>query len=439
MTTHAPAEPYSLECTINGSKERIRFSPYSIASERMAYDIEQEYGLNADGEFSQDFQAFEAGSIEQLIIETIRSGNIKLLTDAGLILCERPTKGNISRNLPVFNPETGILYTIGGIGLIAPTDDHRHFILKDPLVGQEYGAYQEKRGNPVGGTQYVTEEGFKPSINKSTVGTLEYKTGLYHAIRKALENESLKSKGLNCPTFIAAGPIKNLEEGKFGFTVYKSHLTPEYLMNISMFINKSGAFKPAYETYLQSKYSQLYSMHHNIGENHGQPSIGNTLPEIDIFSKENNISCQVKDFETNMPIPENTKQIIEDGLAPVAIGYHCTKSPHVAAMICDLQISIQQELNVLYLPSTSIQNPQQKFNYLTNQCGQILNAISQIYSLSTPEQAHDAINFAMQRFHENLTETQSFAHYNEVIAGAFVHKWMANSDRYSDQITIRKD
>jgi len=181
-------------CKVNIKSEVLKFSPYTLESERSPFTIRQEYGLDADGKFGESFVPFKEDSTEKRLLDFVQSGNVSDLTDAGLVLCDRPSKGDISRNLGVFDPESGKIYFIGGIGLIKPTKDVSHFVLTDPLLNERYGAYQERHGNSAGGTQYFNEQGMTGSVNRSVVGTLEYNTGPYHAVRKALENEKLKQQ-----------------------------------------------------------------------------------------------------------------------------------------------------------------------------------------------------------------------------------------------------
>ncbi|KZZ57125.1 hypothetical protein A3762_10430 [Oleiphilus sp. HI0125] len=425
-----------LHCKINEQDEIIKFAPYTLKSERSEYQIEQEYGLNEHAELSKDFVDFEPGSTEEILLSFVKTGDPSLLEKAELILCDRPKKNNISRNLAIFDPKSGQLYFIGGLGLIRPTEDHTTFVLKDPLLGEFYGEYQEERGNPAGGTQYFSDEGIKGSINRSIVGTLEYNTGLYHAERKALENEKLKEKGLNCPSFIAAGKILNYENGKFGFTIYRSNLTPDYMLNLGIYVNEQGQLKKNYLDYLASKYSQLYTLHSDIGESHGQTSLTNTLGEIDINQTNNNIRCQIKDFETNHPLPTNTDLIIEEGISPIPCGWYTKKSPAAGAQLYDLQHALLQELNVIALTLSSIQHPQQKFNYLAHQCATILLHASTQYAICSEEKSREAIQFAIDTFIEILKKTQSFSHYNEVISGVFAHKLFSLSDAFSEQVKI---
>jgi len=438
--TNNDKKGYSFSCTVNGMNELIRFSPFTMNSERSPYEIQQEYGLDKDGKISKDFVPFKDGSTESLLIEVVKTGKIERLVDAGLVLCERPQEGNISRNLAVYDPKSGFSYTIGGLGFIAPNaGDKTHFTLKDPLLDQKYQDYQKKLGNKVGGTQLVNDDGFQSIPNKSIVGTIEYNTGPYHVVRKMLENEKLQRMGINAPTFIAVGPILNLADGKFGFSIYRGHLTPEYLLNLSIFLDKNANFKKNYQIFLESKYGQLVKLHREIGETHGQPSNTNTLSQINIFEEHNNLSCQVKDFETNHPIPSVIEKKIEDGLCPLPVGYRVRKSPHAAALIYDLQHCLTQELNILYIPSRFTKNVQEKFNYISNNAARLLRSVAKIYDIASDEESQKAIDFAIHRYYEVIKKGVDLDRYNEIIAGVFVHKWFSLSPSYCSQVSLTQD
>lgn len=96
-------------------EEGIRFSPYTLSSKRSKYNITQIYGLNEAGETSTEFIPFDPDSVEALLINVIRDGQVDKLIQRGLIFNERPSKGEISRNLSVYDPETNYCYTIGGL------------------------------------------------------------------------------------------------------------------------------------------------------------------------------------------------------------------------------------------------------------------------------------------------------------------------------------
>jgi len=433
---YPPLKGKSIEITINGSPERIRFSPYRLTSIRAPFDITQEYGLDQQGNISKDFIPFAKDSREQILLDTIISGDIKNLTNYGFILNERPPRGEISRNLAVYDPTTEYSYTIGGIGLIKPdAEDHTHFELCDPDLTQTFSIYQKKQGMHEGGSRLLTEDGFIELTNVSNLGTIEYNAGPYHVVRKVLENEKLKKLGINAPTFIAAGPINNLADGKYGFSIYRSALTPEYMLNLSMYLDKSANLKTNFSLFLKSKYQQLAYLHREIGESHGQPSNTNTLAELTNDKDDYKIKCQIKDFETNHPIPKNTNKIIEDGICPEEIGVNVKKSPHISAMIYDLQLAIMQELNVLFIPLKTIKHDDTKLKYICSQTPFIINNIVDAYGINT-DQNQGIINFTLHHFITAMKKGISINSYNNIIAGVFAHAIFGFSQQYKDQIEI---
>lgn len=428
---------FSVDCTVNGAAETIRFSPYALRSERMAFELDQTYGLDTEGKLSQQFESFAESSTEALLLSCLKSGDVDALKTAGLVLYERPKKGDISRNLSVYDPKTGLSFTLGGVGLIRPEqDDETAFVLDNPMLDKEFGAYQKARGQNEGGTRLVTEEGFKSITNRSVVGVVAYDSGPYNIVRKVTETERMHALGITTPQFIAAGRILNLAEGQYGFSIYRSALTPEYMLNLSLYLDQNAQFKKNYQVFLESKYQQLAKMHREIGESHGQPSVTNTLSQIDVSTTSDNLCCQIKDFQTNQPIPRNTQKIIEDGLCPVKLPFSVKKSPHVAAMIYDLQHALTQELNILFMPTRFIKQPQEKFNYIANQSARLLRVVANSYGVGSEKAAQEAIDFAVHRYFDAIKQGVPMDRYNEMIAGLFVHKLFALSADYAAQIDI---
>lgn len=427
---------FTIKCKINGIEEVINFLHFTVESHRSAFDIEQTYGLDNDGLLSKEFIPFRDGSAEQLILDFIKTGDVSQLLNSGVVLFDRPLRGEISRNIALFDPKTGYSYTVGGIGLISATENPAHFVLSDPPTDQKFGDYQKKKGNQVGGVHYFSEDGMKSEKNTSVVGVFEYDTGPYNLIKKMHESERLKTLGINTPTYIAGGVIKNIGQSRFGFTIYRNYLTPEYLPNLGLYIDNQGQFKQHLLTYLESKYAQLYLLHTIIKESHGQPTVTNTLSEIDICKTDNNLKCQIKDFQTNKPIPKNTNKIIPDGISPTPTGWLALKSPHAAAQIYDLQLAILQDFNVVNTLQRHITNIQDRFDFISNRCAQMLLLVNKAYPVCTETECLDAINFSIQCFYEHLQRTSDFSQFNFVISGAFAHKAFANSRMFSDQVEL---
>ena len=427
---------FTIKCKINGVEETLNFLPFTLESDRSEFVIEQTYGLNKEGHISENFISFPDNSTEQLIIEFISSGDISRLLNAEIVLFERPQKGEISRNIAIFDPKTGYSYTVGGVGLIHSTDNPSHFILSDPILDQKYGDYQRKSGNQIGGVQYFTDKGMQAEENTSVVGVFEYDTGPYNIIKKMLESERIKKLGINAPTYIAGGVIRNFGDSRYGFTIYRNHLTPEYLTNIGLYIDKKGEYKQHLKTYLKSKYTQLYTLHTKIKESHGQPSATNTLAEIDTTKKQNNLKCQIKDFQTNRPIPLNKERIILDGLSPTPTGWIVKKSPHSSAQLYDVQLAILQDFNVVNMLQNQIINDQSRFDFIRARCSQMLVLVNSAYPICSDVECNDAIEFSMRCFYEHLKRTGDFSQFNFVISGAFTHKLFSNSRKFKDQVEL---
>jgi len=112
------------------------------------------------------------------------------------------------------------------------------------------------------------------------------------------------------------------------------------------------------------------------------------------------------------------------------------KSPHVAAMIYDLQHALTQELNILFMPTRFIKQPQEKFNYIANQSARLLRVVASSYGVGSEKAAQEAIDFAVHRYFDAIKQGVSMDRYNEMIAGLFVHKFFALSADYAAQIDI---
>jgi hypothetical protein len=179
-------------------------------------------------------------------------------------------------------------------------------------------------------------------------------------------------------------------------------------------------------------------LHNEINESHGQPTATNTLAEINILNKENNLVCQIKDFATNQLIPKNKKKIIKDGISPVPTEWICKKSPHVGAQIYDIQLGTLQEFNVLNGTIDRIVNQQERFNFIANQTARILLKICAVYPICSEAKYNEAIEFSIKCFYEHLKRTGDFGCYNYIISGAFAHRFFGNSGRFHKQVEFIK-
>lgn len=432
---------HTLHLCVNGQPEIVRFSPFNLSSERMRFELDQTYGLDANGHFSTEFVPFPADSTEQFLMDVMASGDVEKLAERGLLICERPLKKYVARSLAVFDPQTFLYYTLGGFGSLMPDpDDVKTFVLKNPEPSIAYREYLIENDLEVPGTCFFTEEGTESYPNASRLGVFAYEEGRYHMLKKTLENEEVKAKGICTPDFIAIGRISNIDAGKWGFSIYRSYLTPEYLLNLNLFWDDQAQLKQNYFIYLDSKYRQLAHLHRNIGKNHGQPTNTNTLAEL--LPKQSgtpndfSIRCQVKDYETLKDIPKNVQKIIDDGICPINLGMTVRKSPHAAAMIYDLQLAITQEFNVLLIPLRSTDNVRDKVNYILAQASKIIPAIAHSYGINTPDQHQGIINFCFKHMLDAFNRNVPIDKYNDLLGGLLAHALFGFSPAYQDQIEI---
>lgn len=428
---------------INNSSELVRFSPYHVTSKRKLFDLTQTHGLNENGDFSEDFIPFREGSIEKLMLDVIQTGNVTLLTDQQMILAERPQKNSASRSLSVFDPATGMYYTLGGIGAISPTrKDHRTFELCDPRPDILYRDFCRKQKVDSGGTRYVTDAGFIEVDNPSLLGIFPYNDPVRGLVRKANLTTQMCKSGMSSPQYIAIGTINNVADGWAGFSIYRSFLTPEYLLNCNLWWDEQGQLKPHYFQYLHSKYQQIQRMHFEFGHTHGQLSNTNTLAEIVPTEKTGGrsnhfIRCQIKDFDTYRPLPTSRFKSIQDGLCIVNIGMTVLKSPLVAALINDMQLALTQEFNSLYIPIRMAQHRKDKIAYIRAQAPRIIHAALKSYGFNTEQEIFQTINFSMditlKKLSEKVVEPEQFS---LILGGVAAHAMFGMSERSASQIEL---
>lgn len=430
----------TLSVNINGIDEQIRFSDYRITSTRSPFDLWHSLGLNDIGMLSEQFDAFTPGSIEHVLLATIQSGNLSGLDACGLVKMDRPRKGEASRSLAVFNPETFMYYTLGGIGAILPTKHKKDdFVLSNPRPDKLFRNYCKENKVDPGGTHYVTETGFSATPNPSLLGIFPYKDPERGLIRKGFLTERLKQAGINTPTYIAVGQIRNFGNGFPGFSIYQSNLTPEYLINQQLWWDQFGQLKRSYQDYIFSKYSQISSMHFRLGLSHGQLSNTNTLAELLPISDGVNthrIVCQIKDVDTVRELPKTRDKIIRDGITMYDIGIKVEKSPYVAALINDLQLALTQELNSLHIPLTMATSAQHKMEYIKAQAPKIIHWALQAYGLNDQGEIRDVIGFSMDLLLKNLKSKHAMDFYNFILGGVAAHAIFGMSKHFCHDIRI---
>lgn len=437
MSVGAPAVK-SEEVIFNKSnfKGKVRFSKCQIKSTRSVYKISQEWGLDPEGKLTRDFVPFQEGSVEQLLLEFVRDGDVTSLIDAGLLYNEVPQHGEISRNLSLYDPKTNLCYTVGGIGLIDSIDKKNGiFELKDPVLNSNFHAFQTKRGLNPGGTCTVSDKGLEFKSNKSKLGVAEYETGPYSINRKMTEAQKVREQGINSPVYIAAGPIVSLDKGQYGFSIYRSQLTPDYLPNLHMYLGQSASFTDAFKQYLGSKYHQLRILHHEINESHGQPTVTNALLEIRVKDDKAELICQIKDWATNTPIPSKKEKSITDGICELNIGLTVKKSPHLAAMIYDLQLAITQDLNILLIALRALPNDQLKLNFVVDKSKEFVALVVHAYGIE-PANAGGIINFTLQNLVLAIQKGHPIEDFNRILGGLVAHSIFGFSKQYRSQIEV---
>lgn len=432
------SKAYGNEIVFDNSnfKAKVRFSKCEIKSIRSVYEISQKWGLDAEGKLSEDFVPFEANSVEALLLDFVKSGRPEALLKAGLIYNEVPQHGEISRNVSLYDPKTNLCYTVGGIGLIDSVGKKKGvFQLKDPVLNSNYHAFQTKRGLNPGGTCTVSDKGLEFKSNKSKLGVIEYQTGPYSIIRKMTEAQKVREQGINSPEYIAAGLILNLDKGQFGFSIYRSQLTPDYLPNLHLFLGPNASFTHVFQQYLNSKYKQLAKLHHELKESHGQPTATNALLEVKINNNNAELLCQIKDWATNTPLPAKTDKSITDGICEFNIGLTVKKSPYLAAMIYDLQLAITQDLNILVITSRALPNDQLKLNFIAEKSRGFIAFVVQAYGIE-PSNAGGIANFALQHLVNSVQKGHPIEEFNRILGGLVAHAIYGFSKEYGNQIEV---
>ncbi len=427
---------------INGTDEVVRFGAFALSSERMPFELQQTYGLDHKGELSTTFLPFPEDSVEQLMLDVMATGNVELIADRGLLLCERPSAKSAARSLAVYDPETALYYTLGGIGTLTPSQDSTEtFVLRDPQPEKAYRDYLAENELDLGGTVYFSDAGSEVFENASRLGVFAYDQGKYHLLKKTLDNEVVKQAGICAPDFIAAGKISNLDGGKWGFSIYRSYLTPEYLLNLHLFIDRNANLKPHYQRYLESKYQQLAHLHRKIGKMHGQPSNTNTMLELmPVGPRQDNqftLRCQVKDYETLNALPTNTDTIVVDGICQLNIGRTILKSPLVAAMVYDLQLALTQEFNTLVVPVRMINDPEHQRTYLLHQIPLILSTVVAAYGINQAHQFNSLVDFTLRPMLQAMDAGLPVDKFNLIVGGVAAHAMFGFSDAYHSQIEVR--
>jgi hypothetical protein len=423
-----------LKITSNACDEEIRFKSFELINKRKPYLLEQTFGLDSINKLVNNgkFVVFPEDSVELELLDFVKSGNPSNLISKGLWITENPGKDEISRNISFYEPATNTSYTVGGIGLIRLDKDTLY--LEDPIFETSFQKYQLKRGNNEGGTTYFTDKGKTFKSNTTPVGVTYYEKGPYNLFEKIGKTESLKEKGFNTPQYIAAGKIKNLLNGEFGFSIYKTQLTHDYLLNLSLYLDKNVNFKTNFFQYIDSKYQQLAKLHFNLKLTHGQPTVTNAEGELCLDNGTYKLNCVIKDLATLTAIPDQNQKIITEGPTPYNINASVTKSPKVAAIINDLQIALTQEFNILLIAMSALPNDDIKFKFLEYQYPIVMSSIAKAYGLLADQAIEQLISFSLNHFINSLKLGHNISLCNEILGGLSAHAMLGLSAEFQNEI-----
>jgi len=426
----------NIEIQVNDQSETIRFTSFDLATKRQAYTIEQTFGLNQKNMIieGKEITPFSADSTEQALLNFVETGDPHELFNRGLWLTENPGKDEISRNLSFYDPSTNIEYTLGGIGLVRLDKDQNKLYLEDPILDTSFHNYQTKKGNNQGGTIYFSDKGKQSKHNTTPVGVSYYAQGPYNLRDKIKKTCGMQEQGFNTPIYLAAGIITNLANQEFGFSIYKTNLTHDYLLNLGLYLDKSINFKLSYFQYLTSKYQQLSKLHLSLQQTHGQPTITNAVGVINCTDGKHSLSCVIKDLATLKPLPSQTKKTILESPCPQDIKGQVKKSPRVAAIVNDLQIALTQEFNILLIAINALPNDQIRINFLNYQYPILMSTICEAYGLLQQAEINQLIKFSFSQFMKSLSLGYKLGSCNEVLGGLSAHAMLGLSAKFRDEI-----
>ncbi len=427
---------FTLPIELNGQQESIRFTQFPLTSKRQEYELECLLGRDADGEMSEACCKPQASSLLAAMLEFVRTGQPQLLADKGLVVVENPGNDVISRNITLLDPQAGEMYVIGSVGLLHFDKDAGALSLEDPVLDDTFNNYQSQHARNPGGVVYFSEKGLVGEINQTPLGVSFYNTTRYNLMQKIERTEKLRKQGIETPYYLAAGRIKNLGEGEWGFSIYKTALTPDYLMNLNLLVDESINLKPGCFDYLQQKYRMLGKLHREQGLTHGQPTVTNACITLAKETAGSTIACTLKDMDTLRRLPESTSKTMLEGPCPHNVGIKVKKSPHVAAMAYDLQVAITQEFNLLLIACQHIPDPKVKLQFVQYQFAKMIEAIAAGYGLNNAQQSQQIVGFCLKHFVNGMRQGNHFQTFNEVLGGLSAHALFGLSDKYKDQIEV---
>ena len=370
-----------------GSDEQVRFKCFSLINRRMPYTLEHTIASDLDT---------RPNTVEQMLLRFVETGDPSELSGKGLWVTENPGKDEISRNICFFDVSSNICYTVGGIGLVRLEASENTLYLENAMLETNFQEYQQKKGNNEGGSTFFTDAGRVSNRNTTPVGVAYYEKGPYNLVDKISKTNQLKDQGFNVPEYISAGRITNLMGGEFGFSIYKTQLTQDYLHNLGLYLDKDINFKANFFEYIEAKYKQLGRLHFELKCSHGQPTITNAVGEICLRDGEYRFDCVIKDLATLSPLPTEGLKTIVEGPCPQKINATVKKSPRVAAIVNDLQIALTQEFNILLVAMSPLPNDEVKLEFLQYQYSRLMKAICIAYGLLPSNSVQQVIGFSIK-------------------------------------------
>lgn len=422
---------------VNGRDEQVRFVNFPLLNNRKAYDIELLLGVDGQHLLSSDVQYPAKGTIECTLLEFVKTGDPSLLDEHGLKVVENPGKSVISRNITLLDPTNLVMYVVGSIGLVKFDKEKSLLTLEDPILEDSFGNYQKKHNRNPGGVVYISDDGVVGESNATPLGVSYAEAGPYSLVKKVEKTEKVKKAGITTPDYLYVGKVRNLGDGGWGFSVYKTPIQPDYLMNLKLYLDRTINLTPLFLQYLKQKYASLKILHDVVGCSHGQPTIENAgglivFDDLGVGSG----ACVLKDMDTLKPLPSSKRKTIVEGPCPYDIGVKIRKSPFVAAQTYDLQLALTQELNILLIASQQIPKVDVRLQFVQHQFAIILTSVCEGYGINSEKEIPQILGFCFRYFVQALKQGLDFNHFNEVLGGLCANAIFGLSARYRDQIEV---
>ena len=427
---------YTLSTTLNGQVEQINFPNLPLISTRAPYNIDLLMGLNDKHELSHTFESPKESSIEYALIEFVKTGDQTHLNAHQLIIVEHPREQVISRNLTLLDPINNEMYVLGSVGLVSFRSEDNTLILSDPVLDESFHDHQDKHNRNPGGVVYISEAGVQSEDNATPLGVSYIEHGPYSLLKKIEKTLTVQKAGINTPKYLFAGRIKNLGQGQWGFSIYKTPIQPDYLKSFTLYLDASLNLKTNFLEYLNAKYKALRTLHDVAACSHAQPTIENAGCVIDINNEVGTISCILKDMDTLRPLPKSKSKTIIEGPCPQRIGINIKKSPFIAAQTYDLQLAITQELNIVVVSARAVKDNDQRLKYIQHQFSHMMQEICKGYGINEASQIPQITRFCFAHFINGLKRGHPLECFHDVLGGLAANAIFGFSKRYQDQIEV---